>query len=255
MKLKKRVFDAHTRELQRASNDARDLAAADLGARSARAIAALSRVDTGRTRRAYEQASNALPGTRTVALSPLRESRFSRTLRVRIAEQAERLTLRVEKQAAFVEAVKAQYFQTLWPSRLEMLEQTARRLEALTKARDRAIDLLATIDASPDTAPLIVIGGRRRRRGSRSYLGTLARPIFRVYGGEGRLIREGRRSVAQVKNREPHASLVERRDRVVAAVLAGFRRNGLRASRGGGYFARVLRAADRVGRQRARRGA
>lgn len=249
-KLRTRVFEAHTRELQRASADARDLSVASLGAMSARQIATLSRVDTGRTRRAYEQASNAMPGVESVPLSRLRQSRFSRTLRLRLAKQADRTQEKVEKQERFVEAVREQYARTGWPSRAALLEKAVDRLERLIKARDRAVDLLETIDAAPETAPISVIGGRRRSARTRSYIGTLARPVFRVYGGTGQVVREGRRSLAIVRNLEPHASFVERRDRVQATVLASFRRQGLSASRGGGYFDRMITAANRVSRRK-----
>lgn len=88
------------------------------------------------------------------------------------------------------------------------------------KIRDRAAKILADFDALDEGArgTALIIGGRKGRG-----VGQLASLRTRVYGGRGRWVDAPQGVYAQVHNREPHASIVQRNTRVVSEALRAAR--------------------------------
>lgn len=74
------------------------------------------------------------------------------------------------------------------------------------------------------------------------------RAIFKVYGGEGRIIdlEGGSATVVQLHNKEPHTSMVERNTHNMARAYSAFRGTGLMRVRGA-YLQKALEAVDKAG--------
>ena len=99
----------------------------------------------------------------------------------------------------------------------------------LIKQRDKAWDQIQKF-----TETSILIGGRKTQYDlvhgniTNLSLSSLATVRDKIYGGEGRRINLGGRTVIVVKNLEPHTNFVERRSRIMRKALDKARGTGLR---------------------------
>ena len=171
-----------------------------------------------------------------VTVFPLRESRYSRQNRHRLERQLQKWELIVQNLQRSVAHMRS--FKTS-STRTAVAERNLRK--AIT-IRDMARQQLARID-SPGGGSAIVIGGRKTQGFFTT--GSLATARVGFYGGDARVISIGRRSMIEVRNMVPHAHLVERRTRLVAAALAASKSRGLQVGRTA-YKGRLAAAARKV---------
>ncbi len=154
--------------------------------------------DTHRLVRGWMMAANGA-GLGSYALPPIRPSQFQGLVGAR---------RRLERQAQRWSAIVARY---------ERQNRTKDKwYRQAVRTRDRAVEELAKLD---DTS-LVIFGGRGRR------LNITVRN--KVYGGRGEMLNAGGRTFVRLHNLEPHASIIEKRNRAVRAALAGLRSMGVR---------------------------
>lgn len=198
-----------------------------------------SPVDTGRFKRAEAQALNA------AGVGPFPEEAIkSGNDKLRRRIQA-RLTVQVrfwEKVARGMEARGEATYKTKRGT-----GQTKHYRDALKKA-ELSRRYLAEFVASEGTAAVIAsewwqrVSEAKRRKTPIDPTRILTRAYSKVYGGTGRIIEAGSRSIVQLVNKEPHAYIVEARygPRKTALNAVG---NGLVKRVGNGYVKRVAAAA------------
>lgn len=168
-----------------------------------------------------------IPGVRTIEPFPLRQESGDR-IRDILETQLERLYKDREYKQSLVERdekrmARRKKKRAYWKS----TKQTKKDLRKIEKAIARAEETLAKFsDADAAGAAVILIHGRKTKR--KYSLSSLASIREKVYGGEGRIIETASGFVVQVKNKEPHARIVERHTRAGRRVRAILKATGLK---------------------------
>jgi hypothetical protein len=177
----------------------------------------LSPTDTNRYYRGWALAGNAA-GVGHYLVPPLRKASWSETILARLAKEERYWDFVVQRYEGQGRADK-------WYARA-VRERTKARTEL-----DRFAENLA--ESGGAIIGFNIIGGGRR-------------PTVRhkVYGGEGRVVTIGERTVVELHNKEPHASLVEWRYGIMRRASSGFRGVGLR--KGGRHYIRKMQDAARA---------
>lgn len=173
-----------------------------------------------------------------VTVFPLRESKYSRQNRHRLERQVQKWELVVQNLQVSIAWMESRPNHEKWLS----YQRAKRNLRKAQAALDTARQQIARID-SPGGGSAIVIGGRK----TKSFFATTGLATARVglYPGEARVVSVGRRSVIEVRNRAPHAHIVEARTRIVTQAVAASRSRGLRVGRSS-YVARLASASLKV---------
>lgn len=200
--------------------------------------------DTNRFRRAIALMHNQmLPagggGRDAIPVPPLRQSDEVLTQRKRLERQIKQSGARVKSADKTIETWDpiANRVDPPPKSLLAMRGNASRKRKAAAIVRAakrtkrkaekqvaRAEEELALFDRSPFA---IVMGGRRTK--SAAALGRLSTVRTKVYGGTATVRELGAMTVVELRNKEPHARIVEKRDRTMrGALAAGFRGTGLR---------------------------
>jgi hypothetical protein len=196
--------------LRARSPDARDAAAREMmRAVMARVVSETPR-DTNRLVRGYMQAANDL-GLGPYALPRVANSRGAERQKKRLERQLRQVELLLAAALRSV-ASKERLFETRYARPGRKLDKWGRKYKAdVARANTRVQRLSKVVDRAREqvanfTGAEIVIGGRKVKMGKDP----------------------GVSALAQVHNKEPHASIIERRDRIVAAAIGAMRGQGLR---------------------------
>lgn len=145
-------------------------------------------------------------GATGLAVPALKESKGRRRNQLWLERQRDKAQEAVEAAEALIRA---------WYPPGRPRKGYFRRLQArLDKAHKRLQRAEQELRSFEQNESAIVIGGARRRDGSRG----LATVRQRVFGGQGSIVRVGDQHVLIMRNLEPHAKLVERRSNTAATV-------------------------------------
>lgn len=228
--------------LRGARLNARIDATRTIGAKVARTIVNTGPRDTLRFTRSYAMAHNDLSPTVRITIPSVRESKYAKQNLARIRKQASRAEEQVERWTRNVESYRRRR-QLSNPSG----RAAQKYLRQWTKQLEQAQAQLESIDAAPDEAgAAIVIGGRKRKRNAAAGAGgpksSISRVSVKVHGGSGKIIEAGGRLFAEIRSREPHARLVNRRTRVVSRAVQTIRVVGARGA-APAYLDRLRKAA------------
>ena len=153
--------------------------------------------DTGRSNRAWAEAARKA-GIASPPMTTLKKSRDSDAIQVRL-----------EYQVSKWEGIVRNYG-----------DRRDKHYRKAVRIRDRARETLANFLAAED--PAILIGGRKVTK--RFGVSNLASVRTTVFGGTGRIIEHQGETIVEMHNKEPHASIVERRTKVVGTELRKMRR-------------------------------
>lgn len=222
---------------------ARTEAARALGALVARRVAQQAPKDTGRFAISFGQAHNDLSLSATMPLPPLKESKHLDARIGILVSQKRKAEAQVERWERNVASYRFRR-QLSTPSGREAqkyLRQWKKQLEQATAELDK-------IEDRTDVESIIVIGGRvRKRAGAGGPKRGVARVTIRTFGGQGRVIDGHGATFAEIRSREPHAQLVNRRTRVLSKNIALARAGGAQVA-SAKYLARIGAAAQKAGR-------
>lgn len=184
--------------------------------------------DTGRYLRATQMQHNdvaAKSGGRVAseAVVTVRESKRGNDIRKRFKVQYEKWTGLEKKYLRWKASYEARPGHEKWPSYRKLL----RTLDKVGDVVDRLINTAAELNAKTDAelATAIVIGGKRTQRPG---LTNLLRVDTKLYGGKARLWREATRTMAELRNMEPHARIVEARLRIGGNAVSNVKGAGLK---------------------------
>lgn len=193
--------------------------------------------DTNRFVRGWAEAVNSA-GLGSVPVPPIVPSKLHDKLAPRLEQQAAYWTRIAEQKEA-----AAAYWRRVYENRYKRANRRDRwerdcaaRLRKAEKYAVRARKLavraqeeLADLNGNPSA---VVIFGKKKKPGLRSdedlrtgRLHTVRTPI---YGGSGATVNLNGRTYVRLRNKEPHASIVESRTRVVARALSAARGAGLK---------------------------
>jgi len=128
------------------------------------------------------------------------------------------------KRVAGIEARGGNYAK--WKS----YKQAKKKLSKAVDVFDRAIENLEHFQETGGVGAINFAGkyGGAQRTGLS--LAALDRTIHKVYGGSGRVFNIGPKWLAELRNAEPHAKLVERKHRVISRTKARLRKLGARSA-------------------------
>lgn len=205
----------------------------DIGEEFITLLLKVSSVDTNRYIRAWKMAANQAGIGGGFPLPAIRRSKYADRLIVRLENQL----VFLQKQVTRAEAAE-RWWNDVYQARYERKNRRDRWamdcLRKLDKARRRAKAMSDLVQFASDQlkkfkngdAGEIVIWGRSQARATakRRYAGVRDK----VYGGTGRYRRAGPRTYLELKNNEPHASLVEHSKGPVRYATAGAMAKGLR---------------------------
>lgn len=216
--------------------------AREIGHRAAQIMVRFSPTDTRRYLRGWAIANNSA-GLPRVAVPPLRPGKIAGIAEDRLEEQIRSLTNLRQKarrdETYWAEVLSVRYTR---PGRKldrwgniyrQNLDKATRRADKIEKTLDRAVQalsLLRSINATGGAA--VVFFGKKQKAGRDPGLATVARVDGRTYGGEGRVVVTGDRAFTVLTNKEPHASIVESRSRVVRLAKMALSSRGLALYRG-----------------------
>jgi hypothetical protein len=151
-------------------------------------------------------------------LLPIRDSRVGKMIEEILIRQLETLERRITAKKKTLDAWYYSRGRTgPW------LRKEEGRIHKLERQRDRAAEELAKFYGATGVVAFDLFTDRAKRR---------ATVRDKIYGGSGAIITAGTRAFTRLHNLEPHASFVERRERVMARALGVLRQVGAkRASR------------------------
>lgn len=218
------------------------------------AVLATSPTDTNRYKRGWAQALNAA-GLGPVAVPEITRSRLADELKARLELQLERFEARAEKKKK-----AAEYWQKVYANRYARAGRKDRWERDCAARRDRAAKDAATARKQAERAAeqlrlfdprgLVVWG--RRGKGGKLTLGEVATVRTKVYGGRGVVVGTGSGAYLLLHNLEPHASIVESSDRVVARAFSAVKRPGVTRRARDAAARRIQRDWRRAGTSAAR---
>ena len=228
-------FEAKLRALEEALPHAGEAANKVMGQEFVKHLSVMAPRDTNRYVRGWIEAGNKA-GLTSSPLPPVVPSRSADRLAGRLERQLAEWEARLERARKVV-----LYWDALHQSRyvargrsdkweknlLARKAEAEKRVEKLVVLVERAKAQVEAFEATGGSG--IVIWGRKTK--SQLAKGQLATVRERVYGGAGQFIRNGWNSLVRLHNLEGHATLVEKRYRVVARALAMVRATGARRAR------------------------
>lgn len=179
---------------------------------------ATAKRDTNRYFNGWAKAGNSAGIGRFPVLALNRASKFDRI--------ESRIRYEIEWWKRIVDRYQRQNRTDKWQRQaVRRLEAAKREYERLFKAEGGAVIGINTYSA---------IGSKRTPRA-----------IFKVYGGEGRIITMGNETLVQLHNKEAHTSMVERNTGNMRKAASAFRGAGLAYSRAA-YLRVALEAAQKA---------
>lgn len=239
------AFRGHLQRMDRATPQARRaLVATGAGFVLQRAVQLANQRarDTGRYVRAYQEAYN-----RTLLLAPEVSGFVGGSMRMtavtpskHIRKVFPRLNALLKKFTGLERALLAEV--RAEESRIKpnkgRLAWLKKRLDKVGNVTDRVIEQLDAIDRAGEGYRYGIVIGARRTKG----LLTVSRVDtvhLRIYGGSARFVGDG---VLEVRNMEPHARIVARREGIERQALASLRGTGVQRA-GRAYLAALQRAS------------
>lgn len=227
--------------MQKTRLSARIDATRELGVTLARNVAIKVPKDTNRLARAYAEAHNMLAVNVRMPPPPLKPSKDLDRHVARIRKQVVRAEAEVERWSRNVQTyVERRQSATFSGAQARTyLEKWKKQLRAARRE-------LKKIEERDDISTLVVIGGRRRKNADRNEpsAGT-ARAVFKVYGGAGTIREAAGRLFVEVRSREPHTNIVNKKTGVVTREVNLARSAGARRV-SHGYIKKLAEAARKA---------
>ena len=190
--------------------------------------------NTNRFARSLEEAHNDLAreaGTQLVPESPILPSRDGEEIRDRLEIALDKALNQEKLLRAWIDHNRAKPgFKPSWKSHRRLLKA----YDDAGNVTDRAIEALDAFNATSadEQASAIVIYGSKSRRKTKSPVAlrtrNLDRAIIKRFGGRGAVVSAGSSALATVASFEPHARIVDRRQRIGSRATANLRRLGVR---------------------------
>lgn len=210
------------RAMRANTRPAGERAVAEVAARALRVMIAKAKAhsDTNRYVRGWELAHNQLPGVAPVGVSAVKPSRLTDQLQKRLEKQADYWREQQRRWDRNIANYETRQGHERWASYRQALRTQAKVREIAARAQQE----LDTFKNSPGA---ILVGGRAGK--SRYRLGALATTRAIPLGGYSRLYDSPTGWVADIRNREPHARIVEYGGKTAPARLVV--RTGLAAVR------------------------
>lgn len=190
--------------------------------------------DTQRYARGWAMAGNAA-GVGSFPVPPVIQSKIADKLESRLETQLARWTGRLEKQKGYVA-----YWNRLWQTRYgdkgrhdkwerDLLKKMAEADKKAAKMKllvERAKEALEAFKKSGPEGALVIWGKGKDKVKNPLALSRLATVRDKAYGGTGKTFRAGGQVLVTLHNLEPHSSIVEKRERILARGLARVRSTG-----------------------------
>lgn len=186
--------------IRRNAPNAGRAAVSDMASQALQRMIAKSPKDTGRYKRGWEVAHNALPGVAPVPVTPVRQSTQTQQMRVRLQKQVQNWEEIERRWASRIKGYEARPGHEKWASYRDALRKQTKVKQIAERARQE----LKSFESSPGA---VLIGGRRGKSPYR--LGALATVRTSSLGGRATLLNTSRGWIADIRNLEPHARLVE----------------------------------------------
>lgn len=207
-------------------------ATVELGYDGAVAMNQMAPRDTNRFVRGIQVAHNqiaAAEGLPSLPVSPVQPTRRQDEIEARLYRQILRVEKRLGQLHNYVKRDQARPdFNSAWPSHQKLINFWIPRTEKLLKRSIKEHKKFLELNEF-ERSTAIVIGGRGRAPGGAPETARQLQTFrAKVYGGTGRVFEVGGKAFYELRNREPHARIVEKRWRVAARAAAGLRGLGLR---------------------------
>lgn len=160
-------------------------------------------VDTGRNLRGWQLCYNSI-GEGKVPVQTVKPSRVRDAIRKKLEAQVDRLAAVRATYERWIEIQKRRKGHEGWPSFRKLVKKHKR----IREIEDRALEQLFIYQTDTSEATLLIGGRRTKAQYSKSRLRTV-RTGMRLFGGDSRVYRAGSRWLIEIRNREPHARILE----------------------------------------------